>query len=92
MCKQPFSQEEVIQKQTAVFHDELGSVTNIKAKLTVQAKPDHSFICPWAVPFALQEPIKIELEWLEEAGVIEEVMHSEWAVATTKNSHSSPRH
>ena len=46
-------------------------------------KPDAKpiFVCPWAVPFALWEPIKRELDCLEEMRVVEKIAHSEWAAS-----------
>ena len=67
------------EEQSEVFRDELGLMTEYKAKLAVKPGAKPIFVRPHSVPFALREPVERELERLEAAGVIEKVNHSDWA-------------
>ena len=69
----------MIEEQSEVFRDELGLMTEYKAKLAVKPGVKPIFVRPRSVPFALREPVERELERLEAAGVIEKVNHSDWA-------------
>lgn len=68
----------VMQEYAEVFWEELGLMTNFKVKLAVKPGAKPIFVCPHSVPFALHEPLE-ELNQLEEARVINEVAHSDWA-------------
>ena len=72
-------QTAVVQEYSEVFKEELGLMTEFKAKLAVKPGAKPVFVRPRSVPFALCEPLEKELDQLEEAGVIEKVTHSDWA-------------
>ncbi len=66
-------------KHQEVFSEMLGTISPYQAKLSVAKDAKPKFFKPHFVPFALKERVNIELDRLEEAGVIEKTMYSEWA-------------
>ena len=69
----------LLQKYDELFKEGLGTVTDIRAKLSVQAGSKPKFFKPRPVPYALKEAIEKDLEGLERLGVVEPIRHSEWA-------------
>ena len=71
---------QVLLEYADIFADELGTITPAKAKLTVSPSAVPRFHRPRPVPYALKPLVEQELDGLEQAGVLERVNHSEWAV------------
>lgn len=71
--------ETLLKENEEIFRDELGTMKNVKAKLTVRHEARPKFFKPRPVPFALKEAVGKELDRLEEKGIIEKVPYSEWA-------------
>ena len=49
---------DVIDEQSEVFRDELGLMTEYKAKLAIKPEVNPIFVRPCSVPFALREPVE----------------------------------
>ena len=62
-----------------VFQPGLGTMTQIKAHLSLKADSRPVFRRPHTVPFAIREKVGKELDKLEEQGVLRRVDYSEWA-------------
>ena len=71
--------DSLLQQYAAVFKEELGTLTGFQAKLELKQDAQPKFSKARSVPYALKEPIKEELQRLENLGVIEKVSFSEWA-------------
>ena len=69
----------LLAKYADVFSDTLGKITPVKAKIAVAPSAVPRFHHPRQVPYALKLLMEQELDRLEEAGVLEQVDHSEWA-------------
>lgn len=52
---------------------------HFQAKLQVRPGTTPVFHRPRPVPFAVKDAIEREMKRLEEAGIVEKVLHSEWA-------------
>ena len=75
----PIHLRAVLDSHSAAFKDELGRMTNVKAKIFLNPEAQPRFCKPRSVPFALRAKVNSELERLEKAGVIEPVQFSDWA-------------
>ena len=73
--------KDLLQEHSEVFRSELGLMEEFKVKMVVKPDAKPIFVCPWAVPFALREPIKRELDFLEEMGMVEKITHSKWVAS-----------
>ena len=62
-----------------VFAKELGHCKKFKAKLQLKDGAIPKFHKPRSVPFAKLEPLKQELQRLEDNGTCSKITHSEWA-------------
>ena len=62
-----------------IFRDELGMIQPLTAKLHVRSDAVPKFCKARPVPFSVKKEIEQELDKLEEAGILEKVMYSEWA-------------
>lgn len=71
--------EDILDKNKEVFEENLGKISQVKAKLILKkdAKPVYKKARP--VPYALQEAVEKELQKWEEEGVAERVEYAEWA-------------
>ena len=69
----------LLRRYKEVFTPGLGTMKHFEAKLQVRPESIPVFHRPRPVPFAVKDAIEIELQRLEKAGIIEKVMHSEWA-------------
>ena len=74
----PIHLRAVLDSHSAAFKDELGRMTNVKAKIFLNPEAQPRFCKPRSVPFALRAKVNSELERLEKAGVIEPVQFSDW--------------
>lgn len=78
-AKQPGSIQEVLDKYSEVFKDELGTLKDIKATISVKPDVPPKFFISRHLPFAMKERVEKEIERLEKANVISPVKYSEWA-------------
>ena len=73
-----------------VFTDELGTIKQFNARLSIADSAKPKFCKPRPVPIALRDAVEHELDRLLEAGVVEMVNFSEWAapiVVVPKKDH-----
>lgn len=63
-----------------VFSEEPGTMEEFSAKLVVKPRAKARFQRLRSVPYTLKGAIERELDHLEETGVVEKVLHAEWAV------------
>ena len=68
----------LLQKQRALFPDELGRLEGVKVKLNVDTTTYQKLCKARAVPFALQTKVDAALLKLEAQGVTEKVKFSDW--------------
>ena len=71
----------LLEKQSDLFKDELGKVNKIQATLHVRTNARPRFFKPRPVPFAIKPAIDRELDLFESSGVISKVTHSDWAAS-----------
>ena len=71
--------QEVLDQNAEVFKEELGKISQIKAKLSLKKEAKPAFRKARSVPYALQDAVEEELRKWEEDGVAEKVDYSEWA-------------
>ena len=72
--------EALLSQYPDVFKPDLGTITHIKAHLTLKPNAQPQFCRPRSVPFAIEEKVGKELDHLdEEAAVLRKVNHAEWA-------------
>ena len=69
----------LLKEYQEIFSDELGTVQNFQAQLTVEENAQLKFCKPRSVPLPLKEAIEEELDRLERTGVLEKVTYSQWA-------------
>ena len=70
-----------MKKYAEVFQDELGTLKDYKAHLSLKDSTVPRFLKPRQVPFSLKGVIDTELERLACLGILESVSHCEWAAA-----------
>ncbi len=73
------SLQDILDRHTEAFKDELGTVKGMTAKIHVDEQAQPRFMRPRPVPYALRPKVEMELERLERTGVIEAVQFSDWA-------------
>ena len=86
--------QEVLNKHTSVFRDELGTLKGFKAKIYVDPSVTPRFHKARSVPYAMLHLVEEELERLQQSGIIEPVQYSDWAapiVPVLKSDKSSVR-
>lgn len=71
--------QEVLDKYSEVFQDELGIVKEVTAKIHTNPGAIPKFHKARSVPFALREKVEADLERLQKQGIIEPVQFSDWA-------------
>ena len=71
--------EILLKKYAEVFRDELGTLNEYKAHLTLKEGATPSFLKLRQVPVALRNAIDKKLKTLARLGIIERVSHCEWA-------------
>ena len=69
----------LLQKHEAVFRQELGPLKGIQAHLEVNHQAQPKFSKPRPVAYTLKDPIKKDLDRLEQIGVVQKVKYSDWA-------------
>ena len=70
---------QVLERHSAEFRDELGTITELTAVIHVKADAQPVFCRARPVPYALRKKVAQELERLQSEGVIQPVKHSDWA-------------
>lgn len=75
----PKSIPEVLEKYSQVFKDELGTLKEIKATISVKTDATPRFHKSRPLPFAMKARVEEELQRLENENIISPVKHSEWA-------------
>ena len=70
--------QQVLDKHEAVFEKGLGTLKKFKAKLHLKSGATPKFVKARPVPFALRPEVEASLQKLEQEGVLEKVIHSEW--------------
>ena len=73
------SLESLLDKYKEVFQEELGHISDFKARLLVRENAKPKFFKPRSVPFAMKAAVEEELSRLEQIGVVEKISSSEWA-------------
>ena len=69
----------LLKKYKEVFAEGLGTMRHFQAKLKVFPGTRPVFHRPWTIPFADKDAVDRELDWLQQAGIVEKVTHSDWA-------------
>ncbi len=69
----------LLEKYQEIFKDELGTINPYKVDLAVMPEARPKFHRPRSVPYALKASVEEELNRLENSGVLERVVHSNWA-------------
>ena len=69
----------ILDSHQALFGEELGKITGVKAKIYVKANEKPRFHHARPIPYALRGKVEKELHRLEEQGVIAPVEFSDWA-------------
>lgn len=75
----PKTISEVLGKYGQVFKDELGTLKDVKATISVKPNATPKFHKCRPLPFAMKARVEEELERLEKENIISPVKHSEWA-------------
>ncbi|KAL5517154.1 hypothetical protein EMCRGX_G002638 [Ephydatia muelleri] len=71
--------EALMRKYEELFKPAMGAIQGVKAKLTVKADAHPKFCKARSVPFSIKQRVGEELDRLEKEGIVERVMHSDWA-------------
>jgi len=73
----PQTLSEILKEHEEIFWDELGTMKDFKAKLSLKNNAKSKFCCPRQISFALKEFVEQELKQLQEIGILEQVKYSE---------------
>lgn len=79
MNQEPAMWQEVVERHSDLFKDELGLVKGVTAKIQLDPQAQPKFLRSRPVPYALRDKVEEELDRLEKAGIIEKVSSSDWA-------------
>ena len=71
--------EDVLEKHKGVFHDGLGTMKNLRARLQLKTGATPKFMKARPVPYALRPKVEEQLDNLEKEGVIVKTKTSDWA-------------
>ena len=61
------------------FSGKLGTIKGVQAKIKVIPNSKPKFMKPRTIPFAMKATVKLEIERMENEGIIKSVPFSEWA-------------
>uniref|UniRef100_A0A3B3TFN7 Gypsy retrotransposon integrase-like protein 1 n=1 Tax=Paramormyrops kingsleyae TaxID=1676925 RepID=A0A3B3TFN7_9TELE len=75
----PKALSEVLERYSHVFQDELGTLKDIRAVISVKPNAIPKFHKARPLPFAMKARVERELERLEKENIISPIKHSEWA-------------
>ena len=79
VCIQPSPLNDLLEQCKEIFNQELGTITLLKAQLSVSPTAIPRFHRPCPVAYALHPLVEQELDRLEGTGVLEKIDHSKWA-------------
>ena len=71
--------ETILDRYSSVFADGLSCIKHFKAKFHVKPNAPPKFHRARPVPFAIKDIIRDEFDCHEKEGILEKVMHSDWA-------------
>ena len=71
--------DDITKEFSELFKNELGTVQFCKAHIELRPGATPKFYKPRPVPFALKEKVEKDLQRLQDLGVIEPIMRSDWA-------------
>ena len=71
--------EDILQRYSDVFREELGTLKGVTVKLHVDPDAAPCFFKPRVVPYAMKSKVEEELERLQGMGIVEPVQFSRWA-------------
>ena len=77
--QQSSSLNQLLQEYSSLFRDELGTLKNAAAKISVPPGTQPRFFKAHQVPYALKSKVEKELDRLQEQGIITPVQFSDWA-------------
>ena len=69
----------LLDKFSEVFTEKLGAIKSFSAKLSLKEGEEPKFFKPRSIPYAVRGAIEKELDRLEQQGILEKVIYSEWA-------------
>ena len=69
----------LLKKHATIFSDKLGKMKGFQAKLHMKDTAIPKFSKARSIPFALEEAVNIELQRLEDEGILKPLSFSEWA-------------
>ena len=67
------------EQYSSLFSDKLGKMKDFQANIRIKAGATPKFSRARNVPFALQDAVNAELDWLECEGILNSIPYSEWA-------------
>ena len=56
---------DILSKHKEVFREELGTIKDFTAKLSIKSNAQPKFCCPRSIPFALKDRVKQEIKKLQ---------------------------
>ena len=71
--------DNLLSRHSHVFKDELGLIKGTTAKLAVDTNAQPCFCNFRSIPFSLRSRVEQQLDYLQNAGVIEPIQFSDWA-------------
>jgi len=71
--------ESLLEQYHSLFAEELGTMKNVTAKLSVDPEAKPKFCRTRSAPYALREAIEKNLDRLQNLEVLEKVKYSDWA-------------
>ena len=71
--------ETVTNKYPNVFSEKLGTVKGAQDKINVIPNSRPKFMKAWTVPFAMKPAVELEMERMDNEGILKSVPFSEWA-------------
>ena len=71
--------KKILSRYNSAFNNELGTLKNVEANLTVKSDAIPKFCRARPIPYALRDRLEKELESLVTEGILKPISHSEWA-------------
>ena len=69
----------VTNKHPNVFSEKLGTIKGVHTKINVVPNGEPKFMKAWTVPFTMKAAVELEIERMENKGILKSVPFSEWA-------------
>ena len=79
MCNIQKKLETVTNKYPNVFSEKLGTIKGVQAKINVIPNSKPKFMKARTVPFVMKAAVELEIERMENEGILNSVSFSEWA-------------